>query len=531
MLAIKLICLTAVVLAGCSSGESVFTGDDGGGSAPPRFTIGGTVTGLAVSGLVLQNNGADDLSIAGSGSFTFAMPLVSGSSFDVTIRSQPASVPMQSCSIVGGTGTGTVRDANVNSVEVTCATLIGKFFYVSNADSNDVSAYAIDAPTGALSEIAGSPFRSDASPGLSAADDAGKSLYVTNAGSPTVPPRLSVYSIDLASGVLRPAPHSPFDLTHPPIPPGALVLGKPLVLASSVTVYVGATTGALYGATTDIAGDLMEIPGMPLIVGVGLGLGTVNAEGTVIYLPHDNFNRMAAGGVTAYSVHSPSGVLTLLGSYPTGGRAPTMAVLSPAEKFLLVPNSNFGNERGSVAVFAVDAANGTLTAVAGSPFETGAATTPVSVAVHPKGTLLYATNSNGGNTSSVTAFEMDTSTGFLTPAPGSPFSTQGASATPGSIDPSGRFFFVSNRNSNSIQGFRIDPDSGALTIVPGAPFPTGLSPSAVSIDPSGKYLYCVNTRSNSVSAYAIDSVTGTLRPINTLPAGQSPRSGEQVGLQ
>jgi YVTN family beta-propeller protein len=240
---------------------------------------------------------------------------------------------------------------------------------------------------------------------------------------------------------------------------------------------------------------------------------------------------MAAGGITAYTVHSPSGVLTLLGSHPTGGRAPTMAVLTPDGKFLLVPNSNFGNERGSVAVFAVDATNGTLTAVAGSPFSTGSATVPVSLAVHPQGTFVYTTNSSDGDISSVTAFQIDASTGFLTPVLGSPFSTQGAAATPGSIDPSGHFFFVSNGNSNSIQGFRIDPDSGALTTVPGSPFPTGLSPSAVSIDPSGKYLYCPNTRSNSVSAYAIDPATGTLRLINTLAAGRAPRAGEQVGLQ
>ena len=43
----------------------------GGGSNPvPSFLVGGTVSGLAGSGLVLQNNGANDLSIAADGTFS-----------------------------------------------------------------------------------------------------------------------------------------------------------------------------------------------------------------------------------------------------------------------------------------------------------------------------------------------------------------------------------------------------------------------------------------------------------------------------
>ena len=39
------------------------------------FTIGGTVSGLAGSGLMLRNNGGDDLAISGNGGFTFATPI------------------------------------------------------------------------------------------------------------------------------------------------------------------------------------------------------------------------------------------------------------------------------------------------------------------------------------------------------------------------------------------------------------------------------------------------------------------------
>ena len=53
------------------------------------FTVGGTVSGLSGSGLVLQNNGGDDLAISADGSFTFATTVESGAAFHVTVKSQP----------------------------------------------------------------------------------------------------------------------------------------------------------------------------------------------------------------------------------------------------------------------------------------------------------------------------------------------------------------------------------------------------------------------------------------------------------
>lgn len=79
------------------------------------FTIGGTVSGLSGSGLVLQNNGST-LSISGNGAFTFGTRVASGASYNVTIASQ-TSTP---CSVVAGTGSGTVGNANVTSVAVSC---------------------------------------------------------------------------------------------------------------------------------------------------------------------------------------------------------------------------------------------------------------------------------------------------------------------------------------------------------------------------------------------------------------------------
>jgi hypothetical protein len=83
------------------------------------FKIGGTVSRLAGSGLVLQNNGGDNLSVAADGSFEFSTTVASGGDYDVSVLTQPTSAS-QDCVVTGGSGT--VSDADVTNVDVTCNT-------------------------------------------------------------------------------------------------------------------------------------------------------------------------------------------------------------------------------------------------------------------------------------------------------------------------------------------------------------------------------------------------------------------------
>jgi len=124
-----LILFAVLWLAACSggSGGGGYGGDGGGGSPPaPTYTVGGTVSGLTGSGLVLQNNGGDALAIAGNGSFTFATALAYSSAYTVTVLTQPSN-PTQTCAVTDNTNTGTVGSANVTNVLITCgpSTTIG----------------------------------------------------------------------------------------------------------------------------------------------------------------------------------------------------------------------------------------------------------------------------------------------------------------------------------------------------------------------------------------------------------------------
>jgi len=80
------------------------------------YTIGGTVSGLTGTGLQLQDNGGNTLSVTANGSFTFSTKLPSGSTYDVTVSSQPTG---QTCTPTNNTGT--VGSSNVTSVVVTCS--------------------------------------------------------------------------------------------------------------------------------------------------------------------------------------------------------------------------------------------------------------------------------------------------------------------------------------------------------------------------------------------------------------------------
>lgn len=105
----------SLTLVACSSGGSM-----GNNNPPPStFTIGGTVTGLSGTGLVLQNNGGDNLAITADGTFTFKTAVTSGANYKVSVLTQP-STPAQTCVVTAGTGTAS---ANITSVVVTCTTV------------------------------------------------------------------------------------------------------------------------------------------------------------------------------------------------------------------------------------------------------------------------------------------------------------------------------------------------------------------------------------------------------------------------
>jgi hypothetical protein len=91
--------------------------DDGSG-LPSQFSVNGTVANLAAGeSMVLNDNGADGLTISTNGEFTFATLINLNGSYHVTVATQPKG---QVCTVSNGSGTDLV--VNVINVQVTCST-------------------------------------------------------------------------------------------------------------------------------------------------------------------------------------------------------------------------------------------------------------------------------------------------------------------------------------------------------------------------------------------------------------------------
>ncbi len=124
--------MTSVFFMGCTKGcnpnffscnGTTGTGSgsgSGSGTTSGPFVISGTVTGLVTgsTGLTLQDNATDNLTIIANGTFTFKTAIVSGQPFNVSI-STPATSPAQTCTVANGSGTAT---APVSNVLITCST-------------------------------------------------------------------------------------------------------------------------------------------------------------------------------------------------------------------------------------------------------------------------------------------------------------------------------------------------------------------------------------------------------------------------
>jgi sugar lactone lactonase YvrE len=209
------VALAVGLLAACSSGS--------GGGSPPPVTVGGTVSGLAGSGLVLVLNGVTRLAVSGNGSFTFADSVPAGGTYGIDVLTQP-NKPIQICTVSGGNGmAGTT---NVATVTVTCTTqalalfagnldgsgtvdgvgLAARFnypqglsadnagnLYVADSDNNTIR---VITPAGVVSTLAGQPGISGSADGSGVAArflhpggiaiDAAGSLYVADTNNVTV---------------------------------------------------------------------------------------------------------------------------------------------------------------------------------------------------------------------------------------------------------------------------------------------------------------------------------------------------------
>ena len=476
----------AIASAGTATVTVTNPAPGGGTSNAVNFTITSgtnpvpTIISLNPSGATVGGAGFT-LGVDGFNSLASSVVQWNGSDRPTTFDSTSGVLTAQiSASDIAATGTAAVTVLNPapgggtsNTLTFTIATgaaypnsvavdPTGKFAYVANSGTNNVSMYTINGTTGALTLIG----RIDAGigPASVAVDPSGKFIYVAN--------------------------ESNFDS-----------------LVGNVSMYtIDSTSGALTSMGSPVAADF------------GAHSVSVDPLGKFAYVANDGIYQETGGSVSMYTINATTGALTPTGTIdgvPFEGGLLACPVLCSPYSVGVDPSGNFAyvaNEGGPaptlVSMWTINTTTGALNFI-GTVAVGGRA---VSVAVHPSGKFAYvASESDPGSAGNVSICTINPGSGGL-----ASIGTIAAGTIPVSVlvDPTGKFAYVTNSGSNDVSMYTINPTTGALT--PIGTIAAGSSPTSIAIHPSGKFGYVTNSGSNNVSMYSIDAATGALTLIGNM---------------
>ncbi|MGH9533461.1 MAG: beta-propeller fold lactonase family protein [Terriglobales bacterium] len=236
--------------------------------------------------------------------------------------------------------------------------------------------------------------------------------------------------------------------------------------------------------------------------------GPANSRGLVVGISPDGATRgylyvsdPQTSAIRVYTINRSNGALAPanVGPYPLGSGNGTPGEIVGFGNLLYIADST-----GKIVAFTMNP-DGSLTAVAGSPFVAGAGVSHLALVSSAGGTtFLYAANSDDAS-GSISAFKIGPN-GTLTAVPGSPFPTvQGGG--PEGLSGGGKWLYVALKNAGAVAAFAI-ADDGSLTPLAGSPFPAGQG--TYSITGAGGALYAINNAGGTISSYAVDPFSGNL---------------------
>lgn len=201
----------------------------------------------------------------------------------------------------------------------------GKFLYVSNLNDafGGISAYTIDSSSGALTPIAGSPFPTQTNfpgPNRMAIGGGGKFLYIGMSGTVNANNTVSAFSIDATTGALTRITGSPFTTGSDPQGIATDPSGKFLYTANSNDNTVSAFT------IDSSSGTLTAISGSPFATAAVPAALAIDPAGRFLYV-----GESANSGIEVFSINSATGgVATVSGSpFSTNGAVTGLSAGKP----------------------------------------------------------------------------------------------------------------------------------------------------------------------------------------------------------
>jgi len=374
-------------------------------------------------------------------------------------------------------------------------TTIDYVFVAGNKENpGQIQTFLADRVSGALS-IQGSTVSSGGVDPVSLAVSTDyANLYVANQGDSS----LVQFSISSSAAL---ASVNTLTLSSEGNSPVAIAMNAAGTLLYVANKYQPGCSTAVTGAATCNGGALAVFPvsstgalGTPVANGslsywpVGINPTAVNAlaSGDAVYV--STYDPTAGLGylygftsTTAGALASIKGESTISGTPFFAGVKPVGIASTPTSRFVYV--TDFAQNE-LIAYSVLD--GGVLQPLINGPFKTG--NQPSAITVDPRGIFIYVSNELDN---SVSAYDIALSTGTPSAAVNTTGSTTNVTGTqPVAIlvDPAyGRYVYTANFLDNSISGFELNASTGTLTPAQSGPYPTVGQPAAIAAIPHGNH--------------------------------------------
>jgi len=285
-----------------------------------------------------------------------------------------------------------------------------------------------------------------------------------------------------------------------------------LTAASSISVGANAECIVLVAAGSGAASGVKEFAYVAQKNQSNIGIFSVDSNGVLTSvgtaqdanfptnLTTDGINIYAANssspGISVFTINTTSGALTLASTTSTAF-APSFLLASGGFLYAAIPTA------GIIEAFSINSSSGQvveLPAALGPVVSAGV--TPSSLAL--EGSYLLVADS-GGN--AVYVFQIQAGQGNLLTVAGSPF-TVGQAPSSILVD-SASHVYVANQNSNTIGAYSIS--GGQLSPLTGSPYTVkGQGPVFLTLDPSGNAIYAADSASGGIDEFGISNVNNAL---------------------